>query len=735
MPSCLGLQNRGHGALAFDSDGSWPSGLPAQSAVSNNYGKPSQAESSGGLRLGFLECHICLLCKDADAHSTVPSAQASKVHCQSKSACSDQVYRLFACKAPCAFIETPKQCTEVTGNGAFVVLKPPSSGLGDDSLPLPSGVCTRWWRVTSVADSGSPSLATKGKEFARSSASHDRAGEPFWQDVINRVAHWVAVEQLNATVLVLGGKTTRYRDHEDRAQTKSSPFQWMPCVAQRTCAEIFSLFRTRGNYSVRTRVSCWLATNQGAVDLLSPHCRLLNPSCPGCFFALPSAADHGNSSSAREDPKSVSSSPPTSIFEACKLIQMAKEKLQDIRRNFVDAPTLFVRLHFVQHHGGTQNNSTLGTGSPVLHVVFFGGSPKNPPPTVTASSLHGAAKGKPKAFQSARCWEDRGSLSVLCAVLRGLSTNKPESRIHSSTPAACSSITERRNCEDVFDTRQKMRASPEFPLYMHKPNCLFSSQLLERVNLPCSNNICCQGKSELPVKDTPCGDVKREFNCFDIQQRTAFEVVAAASDNSSWAWNEAELTESPLLERSDSGRSIPSCRMQRSDLPPQAQRDTWGGSEEESPYNHFVAFLNHHSKSNGENKKACNEENILGNSRSQGEHRTKEQFRESTTHCVRARQQPMPAQDQDIFCLPFKRHERLYKGAVDSEGSHPQQANSRTAKLTKEETLQKAEQRGRPDAGAEAAELTDVRLTPISKTGVKLAIVQGRGQECRQHTR
>lgn len=92
--------------------------------------------------------------------------------------------------------------------------------------------------------------------------------------------------------------------------------------------------------AIRTRVSCWLVTSQGIVDLLSPLCCLLRPPCTGCFFAAPPAQQNEDLARLPQAQRCISVSPPITALEACRLIQRAKDRVDDIRGTLSDAPTM-----------------------------------------------------------------------------------------------------------------------------------------------------------------------------------------------------------------------------------------------------------------------------------------------------------------------------------------------------------------------------------------------------------
>lgn len=106
------------------------------------------------------------------------------------------------------------------------------------------------------------------------------------------------------------------------------------------CLSRYAMCELSLRTAIRARVSCWLLSSQGTVDLLSPLCCLLKPSCPGCFFAIPPAQERSRLFVGSGPPKRLFISPPMSAFEACRLIERAKDKMEDLKGSLSSAPTL-----------------------------------------------------------------------------------------------------------------------------------------------------------------------------------------------------------------------------------------------------------------------------------------------------------------------------------------------------------------------------------------------------------
>ncbi|KAL8425532.1 hypothetical protein Efla_006767 [Eimeria flavescens] len=607
MPSLLNFQEGSCIPEAFDFED------PKQSRHSGNAERGNASTSclsppadTKGLRRGFLECHICLLRRKGQSRHKSLASYTFVKPARTEPACTHHSHKLHT--SSCKFD------TSTTKDDKFLVLQPSSTaavnGVSENCRP-------RCWEVSSVAYEGA---SPQHRQDLPEPHSQGHNEQPLWENVINSVACWLAVDRLNATILVLGGRGAKRWDTIIPAQARASGVTWVPCVAQRACVKAFSLAALKGNYSMRTRVSCWLLSVQGTVDLLAPLCCLLRPSCPGCYFALTPEQKHDRQPAARQAKRNLFTSPPISAFEACRLIQTAKDRMEEIKGNFDDAPTLFVRLQFLQEQAGGAYDTSAFAGAPVLHVVFFCGYTKRhlscaPSPAEEDEKLEGA--------QDADCWATRGPLSLLCALLGGLFDDKSTSE----RPAKLPHMTQHS---------EKAKESVDGPLYMHSEHCTCAGrnpqlpqaieslqgqllshehhkQLLHLVAplllfrsrtfvlcylwrttrnskrvaafLDCMQRAMqhapsfdlspefraldrastCQANNQNRIHSTACGSSSQEL------AYNPFQDVTPSANSSSGSQTEGEVKEGSPAGESDSALSIRSCRMLSSGSTPQMQ--------------------------------------------------------------------------------------------------------------------------------------------------------------------
>ena len=92
--------------------------------------------------------------------------------------------------------------------------------------------------------------------------------------------------------------------------------------------------------AICARVSCWLVTSHGIVDLLAPLCCLAKPSCAGCFFGTPDIAGIEKVPRIHSARRWIFVSSPVTALEACSLIQKAKDRMDDIEQTLGDTATM-----------------------------------------------------------------------------------------------------------------------------------------------------------------------------------------------------------------------------------------------------------------------------------------------------------------------------------------------------------------------------------------------------------
>ncbi|OEH76098.1 hypothetical protein cyc_06244 [Cyclospora cayetanensis] len=365
-------------------------------------------------RRGIFESHVCLLPRNQSA--IVPTPQMFELVKQSEpdTNSSSGSYQQCATKTP--LTSQRRDLGKSANNGyneTFLVLQPLDS-FALQQQRRSSRVGSWCWRVTSVIESQESHANSKMKE-SRSDQQHERiCSKDPWGDVISRIAQWLTADRLSATVLVLGGSRVSARCQRPHSLSNvnvprnGGEREWEPCIAQRTCVAVFALAK-------RQRVPC-------IVDLLSSLSRPQRPSCAGCFFAFPPAHKAGGISREHSTHESISVSPPISAFEACSLIQEARDKMSILEKSFLSAATLFVRLELLQQHPKDSCHDASTTTTPVLHVVFFNGKGRKPQALERPKVPHYKDERSDES-PATRKWAARGPLAVLCALLSSLSAS------------------------------------------------------------------------------------------------------------------------------------------------------------------------------------------------------------------------------------------------------------------------------------------------------------------------
>lgn len=211
----------------------------------------SQSRGSEAVRLGFFECHVCLLDKTGDGGAAPPQLCNTK-----KESSSDPglLYHLSASAAPPLLQQDSlKNNSNLNHAGPFLILSPEVNPALERDSHHCSEAALRCWRMTSVIDALTTSSGSK-LEFSQNapSSAEDEYREP-WSNVICRVAHWLTAACLSATLLVFGGNRNTERKTPPHCVKENSFFKakdgarWRPCVAQRACAEVFALSKSKGN--------------------------------------------------------------------------------------------------------------------------------------------------------------------------------------------------------------------------------------------------------------------------------------------------------------------------------------------------------------------------------------------------------------------------------------------------------------------------------------------------------
>lgn len=210
-------------------------------------GRQPNTEDSQVVRLGFFECHVCLLRKHGGCEVDASPSRKQFEPPHGSEADSPRLYRLSVSNVPSSLqrkgLETAMHPSK---KGVFLILHPSHPADTKCESEQNSESRLRSWRMTSVIDSEDP----RKQQSDMCYPSYDKK-EP-WDEVISRTARWLIVERLNATILVLGcGRSHKQALFPTSSQRKekqeSFGVRWRPCVAQRACAEAFALSKLRGN--------------------------------------------------------------------------------------------------------------------------------------------------------------------------------------------------------------------------------------------------------------------------------------------------------------------------------------------------------------------------------------------------------------------------------------------------------------------------------------------------------
>lgn len=234
-----------------------------------------------GARLGFFECHVCLLHKNKQDETAVSRICNAVKNSSARTADSAHVYRLSASNTPPALQRNNIGSSGRTcQGGAFLLLLPPES-LASQCLPpnFPDSPL-RCWRVTSVVDATESCPAAKLGEPQGAQQPREYEEREPWDDVISRIARWLTADRLSATVLVLGGnrgsRASRMFHYVDSTAVarQGVGMLWRPCIAQRACAEVFALSKLKRN-------SCKQETSPSLIVAVAVNGRFL-PSLVAC---------------------------------------------------------------------------------------------------------------------------------------------------------------------------------------------------------------------------------------------------------------------------------------------------------------------------------------------------------------------------------------------------------------------------------------------------------------------
>lgn len=225
------------------------SGAPGPTSDSHR----NQSHSQQNARLGFFECHICLLPRKPIRSPNVAQTRKSGEGSYLTSNNFTEPYRLCSSSGPpCLKGSILRKEFSNEANPTFLVLQPPSSAAIDNASSCTSEVGQRFWRVTSIIDPFG-NLSSKHMRTPQFYQVEGRDKREPWDDVVNRVAHWLVVHKLSATILLLGGnrlskKSLAKHELDSTINCKQeSEYRWRPCVAQRVCVQAFALGRLPNN--------------------------------------------------------------------------------------------------------------------------------------------------------------------------------------------------------------------------------------------------------------------------------------------------------------------------------------------------------------------------------------------------------------------------------------------------------------------------------------------------------
>ena len=227
--------------------GSGAPGPPCNSCRSR-----SNSQNHDNARLGFFECHICLLPRNGKGQPNTGQKGKSPVGFQLAPTNISGSYRLCCSNASPSLKAPLVEEFFTEKKPTFLVLHQPSY-LTVNNVPsqMPE-IGQRFWRVTSIIEPVSSTPARNLCTPAHHQKQDNGRKEP-WDDVLYRVAHWLVTDKLNATVLVLGGsrlsqKTlARYPLENTNTSKGDNESCWRPCVAQRVCAQVFAVGRLHNN--------------------------------------------------------------------------------------------------------------------------------------------------------------------------------------------------------------------------------------------------------------------------------------------------------------------------------------------------------------------------------------------------------------------------------------------------------------------------------------------------------
>lgn len=227
-------------------------GLRAQSAAcGSSQIQPIQSRQEG-IRLGFFECHVCLIPRRQADEQPGSQAQRTAQECQLAPGSSAELYRLCASSVPPTLRQSClNKALTTSHNGTFLFLHPPGGIAAKQESSCSKEVDNRFWRVTSVTNTLQYACKAEVEESNKSNENQEES-QP-WDGVLRRVAHWLVADRLSATVLILGGnrawKSNSMHDSKNYASAPrdSAQRRWRPCIAQRVCAHAFAVAKFQGN--------------------------------------------------------------------------------------------------------------------------------------------------------------------------------------------------------------------------------------------------------------------------------------------------------------------------------------------------------------------------------------------------------------------------------------------------------------------------------------------------------
>lgn len=227
-------------------------GLRAQSAAcGSSQIQPIQSRQEG-IRLGFFECHVCLIPRKQTDEQPGSQVQRAAQGCQLAPGSSAELYRLCASSAPPTLRQSClNKALTTSHNGTFLFLHPPGGIAAKQQSSCSNEVDNRFWRVTSVTYPLQYACKAEVEESNKSNENQEES-QP-WDGVLRRVARWLVADRLSATVLILGGNRAWKSNGMHGSTNYASPSKdkgqrrWRPCIAQRVCAHAFAVARFQGN--------------------------------------------------------------------------------------------------------------------------------------------------------------------------------------------------------------------------------------------------------------------------------------------------------------------------------------------------------------------------------------------------------------------------------------------------------------------------------------------------------